>query len=136
MLAGSAFGFSSNFDYIGKFKHDEASNNLGFRIQQSRSGHRQVAHFTVSNVPITCSDNPASRSTNGYDFVGPMRVKHGQFAGKGDWTVILLDPAGSVSGTLKPGGTATGTLKLHGELAGSATHCHTGELEWKALKAA
>ena len=79
----------------------------------------------------------ATRSTGGGFIVDDaMRVKHRAFAGGGDWTVILLDPTGSVAGTLKPGGTATGTFRLHGELAGMGTHCHTGPLDWKATKVA
>jgi len=78
----------------------------------------------------------STRSTGGYQFDDAMRVRHHAFAGNGDWTVLLLDPTGSVAGTLRPGGIATGTMRLRGELAGTDTHCHTGRLDWKATKAA
>jgi len=135
-VAASAFGFFSNFDYFGHVKHDQELSSVGFKVNPTNSGQKRVARFTVTNVPITCSDSLDTRSSDGYEFAEAMRVRHGDFAGSGDWTVIALDPAGSVAGTLHPGGTATGTFRLHGELAGPTTHCHTGELHWKATKVA
>jgi hypothetical protein len=134
LVAGSAFGFEANFDYFGHVKHDPES-SVGFRIEPTSSGHRRVTTFTVTQVPITCSDDPSTRSTGGYEFGHGMRVRHHEFAGKDDWIVIALDPSGAVAGKFHPGGTATGTFRLHGELAGEGTHCHTGELGWRATKA-
>ena len=135
VAAGPASGFSIDFDYSGHVKHEQAS-SVGFKAGRSGSGHKRVTEFTVTHVPITCSDSDATTSTDGYQFAQPMRVKHRQFAGSGDWTVILLDPSGSVSGKLRPDGTAVGTFRLRGELAGTGTHCHTGPLDWTAIKVA
>jgi hypothetical protein len=134
LAAGTAFGFEGNFDYSGSVKHDSPFSSIGFRIEPTNNGHRKVTTFTVTNVPITCTDSTDPRSTGGYELDDSMRIKHGEFAGSGEWLVIAQDPAGSVTGKFHPGGVATGTLRIHGELAGPGTHCHTGELGWKATK--
>lgn len=131
--ASPAFGFEANFDYSGHVSGDPAA-GVGFHIEKTDSGHRRVIGFTVSQMAITCSDSDQTRSTDGYQFDPGMRVKHRKFAGAGDWTVLTLDPSGSVAGKFHPDGTVSGTLRLHGELAGADTHCHTGELKWKAAK--
>jgi hypothetical protein len=133
LAAGSAFAFENNSDYSGGIK-GTFGHNVGFSIERSASGHKRVTDFNVTNLPITCSDSGETTSTGGYNFPGPMRVRHHEFSGKGDWEVFALDPSGPVAGKFKPGGKAAGTLKLHGELAGPGTHCHTGPLEWKATK--
>jgi hypothetical protein len=135
-LAGSssALGFEGNFDYVGSITGHPLG-NVGFKIAKTASGHRRVAHFTASSLPITCSDDPATTSTGGYEFGRGMRVVHHSFSGSGDWIVIALDPTGSVGGTFKDNAHVRGTFKLRGELAGPGTHCHTGELKWHAGKA-
>lgn len=132
LAAGSAFGFAFSFDYSGNVKGDSAL--VGFSLKHPAGGHKKVVDFTVSQMAITCSDSFETRSADGYQFDPRMRVKHRKFAGTGDWTLIGLDPSGSVAGKFHHGGTASGTLKLHGELAGAGTHCHTGELKWKTTK--
>jgi hypothetical protein len=128
----SASAFSLNFDYQGSV--GGGLNNLGFNVVRTQSGSRKVQKFTLTSLPITCSDSLDTVSSGGFELHGSLKVNHRRFSGKGDWSTTAADPSGSVEGKLRRNGTAVGTLKLRGELAGPGTHCHTGGLDWTAAR--
>jgi hypothetical protein len=125
---------NQQFDYEGHIAG--ATTTVLFNVGRTASGHRVVRRFSVTSVPIDCSDSPDDTSSDGYRLKPQMKIRNGAFEGQGDWRVLLLDPEGSVSGRFTHPGVARGILKIRGELAGDGTHCHTGELHWRATKAA
>lgn len=131
--APASLGFSLDFDYVGTVKGQEAS-EVGFKVEKSASGRKQVTEFTVLDVAYECSDAPPGTTTGGWVLDRKMRIKARKFDGEGDWVGLPFDPVGKVSGKLKPGGIAKGSFRLTGELAGSGTHCKTGLVDWKATK--
>jgi hypothetical protein len=134
LAATPALGFNSNFGYSGSVEDSTSFTNLGFDLKAKPGGGKVVQHFTLTSLPIACSDSPDTTSSGGFQLHGGMRVTDRHFSGRGDWSTTPTDPRGSVQGVFHRGHTASGVLKLHGELAGPGTHCHTGELGWAAVR--
>jgi hypothetical protein len=136
LWAAPALGFNSNFGYSGSVEGTNGFSNLGFDLRHKPGGGNVVQNFTLTALPIACSDSPDTTSTGGFRLHGGMRVADRHFSGSGDWSTTPIDPRGSVQGVFHRGHTASGILKLHGELAGPGTHCHTGALGWVAVRRA
>jgi hypothetical protein len=98
-------------------------------------GSTERPGFSWSGVPAGCDAGPTD--VDGH-FSFPMRVRYGQFHGKG----VAKDPGtGKVVGLARVRGEfrnhgqdAVGTIRISGEVPGYGTGCETGRDDWSATR--
>jgi len=123
-------------EYSGGVNHQPGS-LTGFNLRAAQAGGKEALQFTTQNIAYTCESAPPGQ-TSPLQFTKAFPIEQRVFDGTARKVTGETDPKLVVHGELLPDKTAKGTLRLTGQLSSGfpSASCDTGEVRWRATKAA